>query len=357
LNPTLKKIALLAAKIGVSVAILGYLIFAAFQNPDFVNLLEGWRNWLWWQLTGAVLLVLAAVTLTVCRWQMLARTLGLEFSTREALRVGFLGYAVNLLPLGLVGGDAVKAVFLSRLNPTRRTEAVATVFVDRVIGLVALLILASLGTLLIDVNVIGKTDPELQKKLSLLCWVIRGAALGGMTAGALPFIPGFTTSALWKLLARIPVLGGIVEKLVAAMHIYKGRGDRLLAAMVMSLGVHLLFVTMIYVIGSALLDSNGRPTPQPPVLDHVVFVPLAMAAGTLPQGFLEWLLGIFYEAFSPADTGNKGLLIALVYRAIQVAAAALGMMPFLFVPQATPVVTAREIIDKSLLPQKDTATG
>jgi len=114
---------------------------------------------------------------------------------------------------------------------------------------------------------------------------------------------------------------------------------------------------MIYVIGSALLDGHGRPTPQPPLLDHAVFVPLAMAAGTLPQGFLEWLLTIFYEAFSPADTANKGLLIALVYRAIQIVAAGLGMAPFMFVPQATPVVSAREVIDKSLLPQNDVATG
>jgi len=127
--------------------------------------------------------------------------------------------------------------------------------------------------------------------------------------------------------------------------------------MVMSLGVHLLFVTMIYVIGSALLDANGHPTPQPPVLDHAVFVPLAMAAGTPPQGFLDWLLELFYEAFSPTATANKGLLIALVYRGIQVVAAGLGMMPFLLVPTATPVVSAREVIDKSLLPQKDVAAG
>ncbi len=351
----MKKIGLLAAKIGVSVAILGYLIFSAFQNPDFVNMLEGWRNWLWWRLAGAVLLVLAAVALTVCRWQMLARTLGLEFTTREALRVGFLGYAVNLLPLGLVGGDAVKAVFLSRLNPTRRTEAVATVFVDRVIGLVALLILAALGTLLIDVNEIGKADAELQRKLSLLCWVIRGAALIGIAAGGLLFVPGFTKSSVWNRLAKTPVLGGIIQKLVSAMHIYSGRADRLLLAMLMSLGVHLLFVGMIYVIGSALLDARGQPTPQPPLLDHAVFVPLAMAAGTLPQGFLEWLLTIFYEAFSPADTAKKGLMIALVYRAIQVVAAGLGMAPFMLVPQATPVVAIREVIDKSLLPQSDAA--
>src|SRR6185436_16002304 len=131
------------------------------------------------------------------------------------------------------------------------------------------------------------------------------AALAGIAAGTLLFVPGFTTSSFWSQLAKIPVLGGIIQKLVGAMHIYRGRADRLVLAMGMSLGVHLLFVTMIYVIGSALLDTDGRPTPQPPLRDHAVFVPLAMAAGTLPQGFLEWLLKIFYEAFSPENTANK----------------------------------------------------
>jgi len=142
---------------------------------------------------------------------------------------------------------------------------------------------------------------------------------------------------------------------MSAMHVFRGRADRLFLAMGMSLCVHLLFVSMIYLIGGALLDASGQSTPQPLFLDHVVFVPVAMAAGTLPQGFFEWLLMIFYEAFSPGDTGNKGLLIALVYRVIQVVVAALGMAPFLLLPNANNVIKGQELLDKSLLPQNDAA--
>lgn len=356
MNPTFKKFASLAAKIGVSASLLGYLFYSASLKPEFWDLIHGWRHWLWLRLGAAMLLVLAAVAITVYRWQILARTLGLEFSTREAMRVGFLGYAVNLMPLGIVGGDAVKAVFLSRLNPTRKTEAVATVFVDRVIGLVALLILASLGTLVIDIDQIGQQDRELQAKLLLLCRIVQGAAVGSVIASAILFIPGFTTSSLWNLLARIPVVGQVIHKLMSAMHVYRGRADQLLLAMGMSLCVHLIFVSMIYLIGGALLDASGRLTPQPRLLDHAVFVPVAMAAGTLPQGFFEWLLTIFYEAFSPGDTGNKGLLIALVYRVIQVVVAALGITPFLLLPNANSVIKGEELLDKNLLPKKDMAT-
>jgi uncharacterized protein (TIRG00374 family) len=355
LNPTLKKFALLAAKIGVSVAILGYLFYSASQKPEFWELIHAWQHWLWLRLGLAVLLVLAAVALTVYRWQMLARTLGLEFTTREALRVGFLGYAVNLMPLGIVGGDAVKAVFLSRLNPTRKTEAVATVFVDRVIGLIALLLLAALGTLAIDIEVIGEDNADLRTKLLLLCRIVQIAALVGIAGAAVLFVPGFTNSSLWKVVARIPVVGQVIHKLMIAMHIFRGPADRLLLAMGMSLGVHLLFVAMIYLIGGALLDAHGHPTPQPRLLDHAVFVPVAMAAGTLPQGFFEWLLTIFYEAFSPGDTGNKGLLIALVYRVIQVVVAGLGMAPFLLMPNAASVIADGKRQGEDLLARTDAA--
>lgn len=353
MNATLKKFGPLAAKIGVSIALLGYLFYSAAVTDGFWEHIYGQKDWP--RLAVALLMLLAAVALTVYRWQLLARTLGLEFSTREALRVGFLGYAVNLMPLGLVGGDTVKAVFLARLNPTRKTEAVATVFVDRAIGLVALLILAALGTLIIDVERLGLAEAKSRADLLLLCRGLQVAALIGVGGCGLLFVPGFTTASLWSRLARMPVVGTVIRNLMTAMHVYRGRADRLFLAMGMSLCVHLLFVGMIYLIGSALLDTAGRPTPQPRLLDHAVFVPMAMAAGTLPQGVFEWLLTLFYEAFAPGDTANKGFLIALVYRVIQLLVAALGMAPFLLIGRASPVVAPKELLDENLLPRKDTA--
>ena len=353
MNATLKKFGVLAAKIGVSVALLGYLFYKAANEKGFWDLVYGQKDWL--RLGVALLLLLAAVALTVVRWQLLARTLGLEFSTREALRVGFLGYAVNLAPLGLVGGDTVKAVFLARLNPTRKTEAVATVFVDRAIGLLALLILAAVGTLLIDVEKLGLADQTSRDKLLLLCRGVQTAAFVGGVGMVLLFVPGFTTSSLWNHLARIPVIGGVLRKLVTAMHVYRGRADHLLIAMLMSLCVHLLFMAMIYLIGGALLDEAGQPTPQPRLLDHAVFVPVAMAAGTLPQGFFEWLLTVFYEAFAPGDAANKGFLIALVYRVIQLVVAALGMTPFFLGRKAGPIVAKEDLVDEKLLARTDAA--
>src|SRR5205823_14676338 len=91
---------------------------------------------------------LIAVTITILRWNLLIGALGLSFSVRETLRAGFLGYLANLMPFGLVAGDSLKAVMLIHRNPGRKTEAVATVIVDRVLGLFALLLLAAVASLL-----------------------------------------------------------------------------------------------------------------------------------------------------------------------------------------------------------------
>ena len=57
--------------------------------------------------------------LTFIRWYYLVRALDLPFTLREALRLGFLGYLFNLMPMGIVGGDLLKAVMLGPAAPGR----------------------------------------------------------------------------------------------------------------------------------------------------------------------------------------------------------------------------------------------
>ena len=65
----------------------------------------------------------------------------------DAFRLGFLGYLFNFVSLGSVGGDLFKAVFIAREQHGKRAEAVATVVIDRVIGLYVLFFVASVAAL------------------------------------------------------------------------------------------------------------------------------------------------------------------------------------------------------------------
>jgi uncharacterized membrane protein YbhN (UPF0104 family) len=80
---------------------------------------------------------LMAVFITLVRWHLLVKALDLTLSFRDAVHYGLVGIFFNTFLPGSVGGDIVKATALARTQ-NRRTAAVATVIMDRVIALWAL---------------------------------------------------------------------------------------------------------------------------------------------------------------------------------------------------------------------------
>ena len=88
-----------------------------------------------------------AVLLTFVRWWYLVRALAIPLRFSDSIRIGFWGYLFNFLPLGIVGGDVVKTVMLDHEYPRNRAKALASVLVDRVIGLYVLFVVASVAIL------------------------------------------------------------------------------------------------------------------------------------------------------------------------------------------------------------------
>ncbi len=326
LKHSVKSVLSLSVKIGVSALLLGFLVYRAWQDENFENVIRGEKDLAW--LSAAWLVCFASVTLTIFRWRLLVQTLGMQFPLRDALRIGYVGYLCNLLPLGLVGGDAVKMVLLSHLHPTRKTDAVATVLVDRYLGLVALLFLAASATLLVDFDAL-EMPPAVATGFLAACRTLQVAAVAGGLGLGLLFVPGFTTWSLWKRMEHFPLIGPFIHKLMGAMHVYRGRADVLLISLVMSMGLHALYALMFFLVGGSLLDQAGQMTPRPELAMHFAFVPIGMATGTLPIGAQEVALNVLYPAFLPpaeaSIAANKGFLLTLVYRVFQVLIATLGV--------------------------------
>ena len=158
-----------------SVLLLGYLVYRAANDPQFVSLAQGQKNWPLLLCTLPICLV--TVTITILRWHLLLRTLGLKFSIAETLRSGFLAYFVNLAPVGLVAGDSLKAVMLIHRNPGRKTEAIATVLVDRILGLYALLLLAAIASLFFPREQLAALAEADRAVIMRLCAVVQTVAL------------------------------------------------------------------------------------------------------------------------------------------------------------------------------------
>src|SRR5262249_13717162 len=91
---------------------------------------------------GAAFFCAGAMLLMFVRWYVLVRAQGLPFTVRDAVRLGFVGMFFNTFLAGELGGGVAKAVGLAREQQSRRAAAVATVLMDRAVGLLGLFWLA-----------------------------------------------------------------------------------------------------------------------------------------------------------------------------------------------------------------------
>lgn len=121
--------------------------------------MEQWRyGWqygppaLWRTLRGvnpvalAVSFALMGSTLVVgmVRWRMVLRVQGLSLPFNRVAEISLVAHFFNSFLLGTAGGDVMKAYCAARETHHKKTEAVVTVFVDRVLGLWAMLVFATL---------------------------------------------------------------------------------------------------------------------------------------------------------------------------------------------------------------------
>ncbi|MGD2094231.1 MAG: lysylphosphatidylglycerol synthase transmembrane domain-containing protein, partial [Phycisphaerales bacterium] len=75
------------------------------------------------------------------RWWLLLRTQSVFIGLLTAVRLNFLGWFYNNFMPGSVGGDLLRAWYVTK-HTDKRFEAALSVFVDRAIGLLSTLIIA-----------------------------------------------------------------------------------------------------------------------------------------------------------------------------------------------------------------------
>ncbi len=308
---------LLVNSLKVAVA-AGILVWLAAQASDSLAKLRG-NPPHWGPLSLSALLCLAMVMVTFVRWYLLVRALELPFRLRDAFRLGFLGFMFNFVSLGSVGGDLFRAIFIAREQPGRRAEAVATVFIDRVIGLYALFVVASVAVL---ASGLLHHPHELVR---LICQVTLVGTAVSTLAGFLVLTPGFTSGRFSHWLGNLPRVGRIVRKLLGTVRIYRQKLPILIVAGLMSVGVHALSTVGIY------LAALGLPGATPDLISHFLIVPLGMLVSAIPifpggLGGFELVLDKLYVVIPIGFDvpQGKGLIVGLAYRVITIGIAIIG---------------------------------
>ena len=311
---------IMLAKLGLAAAILGYLFVQVHGQQGFARLVSEPKQW--HMLAAALVSTTIAVTLTFVRWHVLITALGLNIRLIDTLRLGALGFALNFVSLGALGGDFFKAFFLAKDMHGQRTEAVATVIADRVMGLLLMLLLASTATLLID----WSAAPTIIK---LLVHAIRLAAIGALAGVMLVLlVPALSGEWVRQTVGAVPLVGATVARLIGAVSAYREEKRYLLVAVGISLVLDVMFILSFYCV------AQGLPVQSPTLAEHFVVVPAATMAGAIPAtpsglGTMEAAVDALYQAMPRATAipAGDGTLVALGQRATMILMAA-GCLAF-----------------------------
>ena len=228
---------------------------------------------------GAVVVDAAARATMIARWALLLRSSGAPISVWSAARIFLISsFVATALPAG--GADVTRAYTLSQHTANGR-EAIASVAVDRLLGVTALLTLGVVGLAL------WTRDASLP-----LARLVAGLSLATATAlCATLWADRLVRLALPERLQRTSV-GRWLVLVADGIGRYRGRRRVLAAVFGLSLLVQWLRIIEVFLLGTGLRLGVGLGY-------YLVFMPIGLLAFMLPisvagigvpQGVIVWLL-------------------------------------------------------------------
>ena len=280
----MKKTLLTVLQVAVTIGLLWWV----FHDPDKrAQMAEALRqanwNWLW---LGVVVFFGCTILATV-RWKILLQVQGIEMGWVRTWQLFMIGMFFNLFMLGSTGGDVVKMFLTMREARDNKAAALLSVFMDRVIGMMAL-ILISLGFLYFRYDKLSDSAAS-ATLLTTLLWLLAGAVvvIVGMFVGSafgwVHYLPQWT-----------PLRGRIVE-VSAACHVYAKGWRQTIWAFLVSFPLFAMFFITFYCAARAYTDVLGLVDVFSvlPIVAVITAIPISVSGIGLRESLFVSLLAPF----------------------------------------------------------------
>jgi uncharacterized protein (TIRG00374 family) len=264
----------------------------------------------WRPLSIAVLLVLADRALMAYRWLVLLCIIPPAERPRfgEVMRIFFVSTFVGTFLPQSVGSDAVRAYSMSKLN-VRGGDAVASVFMDRMLGVASILLMAAVGLFLAR---------DLAHNVTIVTALVFASALCLVTL--LTIFSARVERVLEAILARMPRgVQSPASKLVGSIRRYSTHHGRLANVLAGSIGVQILRIVQAYFLGLSVGITVGPSA-------YFAFIPLILLVMLLPISFngIGVSQGAFVWFFARADVPDSA---AFALSVLFVALGIVGNLP------------------------------
>jgi uncharacterized protein (TIRG00374 family) len=217
-----------------------------------------------WFLIAAILVYPLTYIITAIRWHELLKVLDVHLPTGRIFVLNMVGAFYNTFMPGSTGGDVLKAYYVAK-QTHHRSRAVMSVLVDRIIGLLALVILGGV--------------------MAALQWHIPQCRRVAMASSVICFVTALSLLIFFEphlrklffvdaILHRLP-MQRIVCGANETMFLYGRRPGLLTAALLVSFPVHMVVVLSALLAGIAFRLNI-------PLFFYWTAVPVIVLSGAIP---------------------------------------------------------------------------
>ncbi|MDP7034570.1 MAG: lysylphosphatidylglycerol synthase transmembrane domain-containing protein [Planctomycetota bacterium] len=289
-------------------------------------------------LVAALFLWALCPLVAVIRWQTLNRSVGIVIPHMKAFRWNFIALFYNNVLPGMTGGDVIKAVYVARATE-RRTGAVVTVFLDRVIGLFALATLAA-ATLPFHLD-----NPDYRRAFYLVYGLLLAFAVG---AGTLFSRRIRRRLKLGALIARLP-FEGLIRTADEVMMRFRDQKKAIALAWGLSIINHVTAVSVNAICCRSLGIEGvtfGTLLVMLPTIWMISAIPISVGG----WGLSEALYASSFERIGGAvggagAMGTRAVALSIIVRMITIAWSLIGGIYLLVGEKASPAAEVEAMDD------------
>ena len=270
------------------------------------------------------------ISIATLRLKLIIQAQELKVTFFEAINLTFIGYFFNNFLPTAIGGDFVKAYYVSK-KTKNVTASYASVFMDRFLGLLTMMLMAACALFILKGFIYDKTEVLL----------ISIAVAGALFFLSLLFNKGFASRFAFVLKIAKP-LEDKLKKLYNAIHSYRKNRMLLLQSFILSFFSQFVYFYSVFLLA---LSIGFRL----PMKELFLRIPLVSALALLPSinglGVRE---GSIVMLFGPLIGKENAFAVSLLTLATLMIISFIGGLIYAFSPQFKVELKSGETLETEL---------
>ncbi len=276
----------------------------------------------------SLLIILASAQLNVLRWYLLLRIQGCPLGFGRVWQISYISYFFSTFLPGAIGGDALRAYYVSREGHDTRAHAFLTIVFDRILGLLGLLILGILFAAFDLPKILA------QPLLASLFYVCLGVLV--VLMATIPLAATLHRAGLFQAFGTSQPLQRLIALVMEAIENYRGFPLRTGLCLGLSVITHAMVAAGMVVIAlsfnlPALSPTDlGLASTLAVLANHIPLTPGGLAIG---EASFATICGLLAPAHATAGYGSV-IFASRLITILSTLPGALALLIFRHPPQA-----------------------